>query len=103
MVSNAIGTRVRKEKRMAGNSTMELNMDRAGLSGWLRDLATGLDTGGVLPGGEAIALEGFKNLKLSMKPNPDGTVRVKLSAKYPKPACACGATPGEAGPGEASA
>lgn len=71
---------------MAGNRKMEVHLDRAGLSRWLVDLAAGFDAGAFLPGDDAVDLEGFKSIKLSFKREMNGAVRVKLSAKYPKPA-----------------
>jgi len=80
---------------MTGNRKIELNMDRAGLSGWLMDLATGFDKGEFLLEEAPIALERFKSLKLSFKQNADGTLGVKLSVKYPKSTCADGTTPND--------
>ncbi len=70
---------------MHGKRRMELSMDRAGLSAWLMNLAESFERGEYLSEEPPVDLEGFRKLKVSLRQNPDGSVQVKLSAKYPRP------------------
>ena len=70
---------------MSEKRTIELSMDQAGLSAWLKELAEGFEKGVLLSGEGAIDLEGFKSFKLSFKRSEDGLQSVKVAIKYPKP------------------
>lgn len=69
---------------MGNKHKSEKMLEKSEIAGWLRDLAAAFETG-ELPGeAGAVNLEGYKGLKLSIKPGFDGKVMAKLSVKFPK-------------------
>ncbi|MBI4807229.1 MAG: GAK system XXXCH domain-containing protein [Desulfovibrio sp.] len=69
---------------MSNKHKCERMLDKSAVAGWLRDLATDFDRGELAGEAGAVSLEGFKGLKLSIKPAFDGKILVKLSVKFPK-------------------
>lgn len=70
---------------MTGKHKAETTLERAALADWLRGLAQAIEAG-ELPGDTPVSLEGWRGLKISVKPGFGETVRAKLSVKFPKPA-----------------
>jgi len=81
-----------------GKHKSEAALDGPGLSAWLRGLADGIDAGELDLENGSLSLEGFRNLKVSIKPGQPGGYLAKLSVKYPKPAGAWAETVPETAP-----
>ena len=68
----------------ANKHKSESTLDRSGLPGWLRWLADAVESGEVpVEGGQAVSVEGFRSLKISVKENYGGGLSVKLGVKFP--------------------
>jgi len=64
----------------------ETMLQKDEVSRWLRELGVAFENG-ELPGEAGlVSLDGYRGLKLSIKPEFDGRVIVKLSVKFPKDA-----------------
>lgn len=83
----------------ANKHKSESSLDRSGLPGWLRRLADAVESGELpVEGGQAVSVEDFKCLKISVKENFGGGLSVRLGVKFP---AAAGALPGEPGEDDA--
>ena len=70
---------------MTGKHKIEFAIPENGLADWLRALAAQIDAGELTPGEEPVSLEGYRGMKISVKPAFGGELRAKLSIKFPKP------------------
>jgi XXXCH domain-containing protein len=64
----------------------EAAVERGALGGWLRALADGLDRGGLDLDSGRVDLAGLRKLKISVRDEGQGALRVKLGVKYFGPA-----------------
>lgn len=70
----------------SGKIRHEAALDRHALGAWLRALADGIDSGTLPPDSGGADLAGFRKLKISVRDEGQGALRVKLGVKYFGPA-----------------
>ncbi|WP_243439247.1 GAK system XXXCH domain-containing protein [Fundidesulfovibrio soli] len=71
---------------MTGKHKVEFAIPENGLADWLRTLADQIEAGALGAGEAPVSLEGYRGLKIAVKPSVEGELRAKLSIKFPKPA-----------------
>lgn len=67
----------------SGKVRHEAAVERNALGAWLRALADGIDAGTLPAGLGGAGLTGFSKLKVSIRDEGEGALRVKLGVRYP--------------------